>query len=129
MLELVYLSIERENEKPVVYAWYYETGYEFSFSEQTLQYPLKLSSLGKREFIVKRGEFSIYSILKNPYMLMIGVSLAMIILVPKLQSMLDPEELEASNQMFAKPHTESVDFSATLAQMTTGTKPKQSIKK
>ncbi|PVU96764.1 hypothetical protein BB559_002272 [Furculomyces boomerangus] len=119
------LKIEIKDEKAVVSAWYYEPGYEYSLEAKSLPFPLKISALQKRIFIMEREGFNILGMFKNPYMLMVGVSMVIIFFVPKLQESMTEEEIEVSNQMFAKTKPKPIDFSNTLAQMTSGATKKQ----
>ncbi|CAN6620787.1 hypothetical protein TRVA0_008S01266 [Trichomonascus vanleenenianus] len=48
----------------------------------------------RTEYLMKREEFSVFSMLKSPMMLMSLVSLVMVFLLPKLTENMDPEALK-----------------------------------
>lgn len=62
--------------------------------KQFAKYPLVLTSIAKYEYFEPRRGFSIFSILKNPMFLMMGVSAILMLWMPKMMEGLDPEERE-----------------------------------
>jgi hypothetical protein len=67
-------------------------------SEGTLDIPMTIEPVGEHEYFVKREGFNVASMLMNPYMLMMGFSLVMMLVLPKMMSSLDPEALEEINK-------------------------------
>ncbi|KAJ1857907.1 hypothetical protein GGH12_002973 [Coemansia sp. RSA 1822] len=77
-----------------VAARYVQIGSEWSEDAPVLAYPLKIEASAKYDFFTPRQGFSIITMFSNPYMLMVGASLAAIFIMPKLQANLDPEALK-----------------------------------
>lgn len=70
---------------------------------QTLAYPLNLVPLGPMKFIEERPGFQIFSLLKNPMVLMIGVTLLMTVLLPKLMTADAMKELQTNQPQTNQP--------------------------
>ncbi|KAI8055113.1 hypothetical protein BDF22DRAFT_675476 [Syncephalis plumigaleata] len=75
-----------------------DTGLEWSTVGLEQPYPLLLAPLAKREFFTKREGFSIIGLFANPYMLMMGFSVIMLVVMPKMMKSMDPEALEEMQQ-------------------------------
>ncbi|PVV04889.1 hypothetical protein BB560_000601 [Smittium megazygosporum] len=99
------LDISKKGEKAVVSAWYFQTGYEVNTNDRSLPFPLSLSPLSKREFIKAREKFNILKMLKSPYMLMVGFSIVMMFILPKLQAAVKEEEELSKLEAQAKTKT------------------------
>ncbi|RKP08257.1 hypothetical protein THASP1DRAFT_23714 [Thamnocephalis sphaerospora] len=96
----VKLSIENGAVQATVSA----TGAEWGSPGAGLPYPLTLSPLAQREFFAKREGFNIMSLFANPYMLMMGFSVIMLVVMPKMMKNMDPEALQEMQQNQADLH-------------------------
>jgi len=56
--------------------------------------PITLYALARLEYFEKRQGFSIFSLFKNPMVMMMGVSVVMMLLTPKMMEGMEPEEKE-----------------------------------
>ena len=63
-------------------------------NKQPIGHPLVLTATATYEYFEKRPGFSIFSLLKNPMLLMMVFSVGMMFLMPKMMENLDPEEQE-----------------------------------
>jgi len=59
-----------------------------------LPYPLKLEPDRIMDYFMVREGFQIMSLLKNPMLIMLGVTLIMTLVLPKMMSSIDPEALQ-----------------------------------
>ncbi|KAI9595598.1 hypothetical protein BDF19DRAFT_440980 [Syncephalis fuscata] len=82
----------------VVYPSVTEVGADWSSAGPELPYPLLLVPRGKRQFFTKREGFSILGLFANPYMLMMGFSVIMLVVMPKMMKSMDPEALQEMQQ-------------------------------
>ncbi|KAJ1834278.1 hypothetical protein LPJ63_002066 [Coemansia sp. RSA 2711] len=89
----VHIATSEEGRASVA-ARYVQIGTEWSEDAPVLAYPLKIEASAKYDFFTPRQGFSIVAMFSNPYMLMVGASLAAIFIMPKLQANLDPETLK-----------------------------------
>lgn len=60
----------------------------------TIPYPLMLTPIHSFDYFQIREGFQIGSILKNPMLIMMGVTLLMTLAIPKMMGNLDPEALQ-----------------------------------
>jgi len=58
-----------------------------------MTYPLRIEPEGINQYFMIREGFSIMSLLKNPMLIMMGVTLAFTFLIPKMMASIDPEAL------------------------------------
>ncbi|PRP89262.1 hypothetical protein PROFUN_02136 [Planoprotostelium fungivorum] len=77
---------------------------------QTIPHPLRITAEGRADYFTPREGFEVMSLLKNPMMLMMGVTLGMTWVVPKIMGSLDEEALEelqggANRQQLEEPPT------------------------
>ncbi|KAJ1982232.1 hypothetical protein H4R33_005079 [Dimargaris cristalligena] len=91
-----------------------------STNAKIVKHPLEISPLVKMDFFTPRESFNILSMFASPYMLMMGVTVLMMFVMPKLQAGLDPEgkqELEAETSKMHKQMNslQTPDFAASLA--------------
>lgn len=71
-----------------------------SHSRQPLPFPLPLEPLvTKQTFFEKREGFQWSSYLMNPMVLMMGVSLLLMVVFPKMMANMDPEQLAEMKEM------------------------------
>jgi hypothetical protein len=61
-------------------------------SKQVVPYPLVVYARGTYQYFEIKKGFSIFSMLKNPMVLMMLFSVGMMVLMPKMMEGLDPEE-------------------------------------
>eukprot|EP00922_Rhytidocystis_sp_ex-Travisia-forbesii_P012605 GHVS01018993.1.p1 GENE.GHVS01018993.1~~GHVS01018993.1.p1 ORF type:complete len:255 (-),score=30.19 GHVS01018993.1:119-883(-) len=64
----------------------------------TVMYPLKLTPASQQSYFMKREEFNVLALVKNPMMLIGLVCMGLMVLLPKVQSSLDPEALQEMSQ-------------------------------
>ena len=69
--------------------------------KQAIPHPLELTAHASYEYYEPRQGFSIFSILKNPMLLMMIVSVGMMVLMPKMMEGLDPEQKEQMQKQMA----------------------------
>ena len=69
--------------------------------KQAIPHPLELTAHASYEYYEPRQGFSILSILKNPMLLMMIVSVGMMVLMPKMMEGLDPEQKEQMQKQMA----------------------------
>jgi len=68
--------------------------FKFGYELSPISYPLRLEPEFLNSYFMVREGFSIGSLIRNPMMIMLGVTLLMTVLVPKMMSNLDPEALQ-----------------------------------
>ncbi|KAJ1921593.1 hypothetical protein H4219_000631 [Mycoemilia scoparia] len=117
------LDITSKDGKAIVAPRFTQQGHEWTPNVPTVDYPLVLSALGKYEFIIPREGFNVIGMLMNPYMMMVGFSLIMIFVLPKLQANMDPEALETSNKQYQ--NMAQTDISESITNFLMGGKPEQ----
>jgi len=64
-----------------------------------LSYPLVLRPISPANYFIPRPTYSITSMLKQPMVLMMGVTLLIVIVFPKLLANMDPAEMEEMKKM------------------------------
>ncbi|KAG0380111.1 hypothetical protein BGX24_010141 [Mortierella sp. AD032] len=98
-------------------------GYDWSNNDNPLQLPITLVPRGPTSFFIPREGFKISSLFANPMMLMMGFSVLMLFVMPKMMAGMDAEQMEEMQGMqedMQMPSFEMPDISATLAKFTTG---------
>ncbi|KAG0014094.1 hypothetical protein BGZ80_010655 [Entomortierella chlamydospora] len=98
-------------------------GTDWSNNDNALQLPLVLTPRAPVSYFVPREGFKISHLFANPMMLMMGFSLLMLFVMPKLMANMDPEAMEEMQGMqdaAQMPNFEMPDISATLAKFSTG---------
>ncbi|KAJ3212899.1 ER membrane protein complex subunit 7 [Dinochytrium kinnereticum] len=81
-----------------------------------MELPLELPCRGQFQYFMAREGFDIWSIFANPMMLMMGGSLIMFFVLPKMMSGLDPETLkEMQQRQKEQKKVELPDISQNLA--------------
>ncbi|ORX98970.1 hypothetical protein K493DRAFT_313391 [Basidiobolus meristosporus CBS 931.73] len=73
---------------------YYLPNSEWEYKGSIVPYPLKIVPFKKIDYFMVREGFSIASLFANPMMLMMGVSVVMMFLLPKMMDNIDPEALK-----------------------------------
>jgi len=74
-------------------------------NKQSLSYPIVLTAHGPTWYFEKREEFGIQTLLKNPMMFMVIITLGMIVVFPKMMKNMDPEMMkEMQEQMEKSPN-------------------------
>ncbi|CAI2186527.1 3840_t:CDS:2, partial [Funneliformis geosporum] len=92
------------------------TGSEWSNNGPALQYPLELSARSPSDYFVVREGFSITSLFANPYIIMMGFSVVILFIMPKMMANLDQDALkELQENQTQNPLAEMPDISSTLA--------------
>jgi len=59
-----------------------------------LSYPLNIKPIGKAVYFVDRQPYNFSSILKNPMMIMVGITMLLTFVMPKMMANMDPEALK-----------------------------------
>ncbi|KAF9131363.1 hypothetical protein BGW39_001871 [Mortierella sp. 14UC] len=98
-------------------------GFDWSNNDNPLQFPLTLVPRGPTSFFIPREGFKISSLFANPMMLMMGFSVLMLFVMPKMMANMDAEQMDEMQGMqedMQMPSFEMPDISATLAKFTTG---------
>ncbi|KAF9214821.1 hypothetical protein BGZ59_002881 [Podila verticillata] len=97
-------------------------GADWSNNDNQLQFPLTLTPRAAASFFIPREGFKISHLFANPMMLMMGFSVLMLFVMPKLLSNMDPEAMEEMQGQDAPqmPNFEMPDIAATLAKFSTG---------
>ncbi|CAG8535498.1 7233_t:CDS:2 [Funneliformis mosseae] len=92
------------------------TGSEWSYNGPALQYPLELSARSTADYFLAREGFSITSLFANPYIIMMGFSVVILFIMPKMMANLDQDALkELQENQAQNPLAEMPDISTTLA--------------
>ncbi|KAG0296469.1 hypothetical protein BGZ96_009422 [Linnemannia gamsii] len=98
-------------------------GYDWSNNDNPLQLPLTIVPRAAITYFIPREGFKLSSLFANPMMLMMGASVLMLFVMPKLMANMDPEAMEEMQGMqddMQMPSFEMPDISATLAKFSTG---------
>jgi len=98
-------------------------GFDWSNNDSPLQLPLTLVPRAPTAFFIPREGFKISSLFANPMMLMMGASVLMLFVMPKLMANMDAEsmqEMQGMQEDMQMPSFEMPDISATLAKFSTG---------
>ncbi|KAF9910600.1 hypothetical protein EC991_006159 [Linnemannia zychae] len=98
-------------------------GFDWSNNDNPLQLPLTLVPRAPSSYFIPREGFKISSLFANPMMLMMGFSVIMLFVMPKMMANMDTEQMEEIQGMqedMQMPSFEMPDISATLAKFTTG---------
>lgn len=94
---------------------------EYSFPgapKQVAVHPLILKAHATYEYFEKRPGFSVFSILGNPMMLMMVVSVGLMMLMPKMMEGLEPEEREKMKKQMEMQKDPSKMLSQILGDLT-----------
>jgi len=137
------VQLEEGGEEGIVRAWETYRGNDWnnkgevvSVKEGSKGRGFEVRAIGGKNYFMERPQFSVFSILKNPMILMAVVSLGLMVGMPKLMDSMDPEmraEFEEqrknsalnsvmSGQASAENPLSNFDMAAYLA----GSKPKES---
>ncbi|CAO3574288.1 unnamed protein product [Mortierella alpina] len=98
-------------------------GADWSNNDHALPLPLSLTPRGPTSYFIPREGFKVSHLFANPMMLMMGFSVLMLFLMPKLMANMDPEameEMQGMQEATQMPTFEMPDISATLAKFSTG---------
>ncbi|GBB91874.1 hypothetical protein RclHR1_01930016 [Rhizophagus clarus] len=96
-------------------------GSEWSNTGPSLQYPLELPARSASEYFMVRDGFSIASLFANPYIIMMGFSVLLLFIMPKMMANMDPDALkELQENQAQNPLAEMPDISTTLANFMSG---------
>ncbi|KAF9097156.1 hypothetical protein BGX29_003866 [Mortierella sp. GBA35] len=98
-------------------------GFDWSNNDNPLQLPLTLVPRTPISYFIPREGFKISHLFANPMMLMMGGSVLMLFVMPKLMANMDPEAMEEMQGMqdaAQMPNFEMPDIAATLAKFSTG---------
>lgn len=96
-------------------------GSEWSNTGPSLQYPLELSARSTSEYFMVRDGFSIASLFANPYIIMMGFSVLLLFIMPKMMANMDPDALrELQENQTQNPLAEMPDLSSTIANFMSG---------
>ncbi|KAG0234650.1 hypothetical protein BGX31_004498 [Mortierella sp. GBA43] len=98
-------------------------GADWSNNDNIVQYPFLLVPRAPATFFIPREGFKISYLFANPMMLMMGFSVLMLFLMPKLMANMDPaalEEMQGMQDATQMPSFEMPDISATLAKFSAG---------
>lgn len=117
----IQLLEETMNTEPPKCLEYYYPG----ATKQPAAYPLVLNAIATYDYFEKRQGFSIFSILKNPMVLMMGFSAILMFAMPKMMEGLEPEEKERMQKQMAMQN----DPSKMLGQLFGGGEPEPSPKR
>ncbi|KAL7537515.1 hypothetical protein ACHAXR_009802 [Thalassiosira sp. AJA248-18] len=92
--------------------------------KQAIPHPLELTAHASYEYYEPRQGFSIFSILKNPMLLMMIVSVGGMVMMPKMMEGLDPEQKEQMQKQMAMQQDPSKMLTQMFHDMTgTGEEP------
>ncbi|KAG0046077.1 hypothetical protein BGZ83_008726 [Gryganskiella cystojenkinii] len=98
-------------------------GSDWSNNDNALQFPITFVPRAPSSYFVPREGFQIKHLFANPMMLMMGFSVIMLFLMPKLMANMDPEamqEMQGMQEATQMPAFEMPDIAATLAKFSTG---------
>ncbi|CAG8519707.1 7564_t:CDS:2, partial [Paraglomus occultum] len=85
-----------------------------------LLYPLELKARTMADYFSPRESFSIASLFANPLIIMMGVSIVLLVVMPKMMEGLDPEALKELQENQPQNSLEMPDISGALANFMTG---------
>ena len=63
-------------------------------AKRSISYPLRLVSPGRKQYFEQREAVGLHTLLKNPMLLMVGVTGLMVLVLPKLMENMDPDEVK-----------------------------------
>ncbi|KAG0316004.1 hypothetical protein BGZ99_007133 [Dissophora globulifera] len=98
-------------------------GADWSNDNNIVQLPLALTPRAATEYFIAREGFKLQHLFANPMMLMMGFSVVMLFIMPKLMANMDPEameEIQGMQESTQMPAFEMPDIAATLAKFSTG---------
>ncbi|KAJ1913525.1 hypothetical protein IWQ60_009169 [Tieghemiomyces parasiticus] len=87
---------------------------------KVVRHPLQVQAMGKMDFFTPREGFNIIGMFTSPYMLMMGVTVLLMFVMPKLQASMDPESQKEWEEEKGKLQTQmnslqAPDVAASLA--------------
>ena len=85
---------------------------------KAIKYPLVLSPKGTYQYFETKRGFSIFSLLKNPMVLMMLFSVGMMVVMPKMMEGLDPEEKARMKQQMEAQKDPTQMFSQMWGEIT-----------
>ncbi|KAF9183664.1 hypothetical protein BGZ51_003867 [Haplosporangium sp. Z 767] len=98
-------------------------GTDWSNNDYAMHLPLTLTPRATSSYFIPREGFKLSYLFANPMMLMMGFSVLMLFLMPKMMANMDPEamqEMQGMQEAAQMPSFEMPDISATLAKFSTG---------
>ncbi|KAG0260438.1 hypothetical protein BG011_001909 [Mortierella polycephala] len=98
-------------------------GTDWSNNDYAMPLPLTLTPRAASSYFIPREGFKLSYLFANPMMLMMGFSVLMLFLMPKMMANMDPEamqEMQGMQDAAQMPSFEMPDISATLAKFSTG---------
>ncbi|KAJ1956284.1 hypothetical protein IWQ62_005335 [Dispira parvispora] len=112
-------------DQPTILAMPLIPGQEWSSDGKVVKHPLELAAVAKMVFFTPREGFNLLGMLTSPYILMMGFTLVMLFVMPKLQANMDPEsaeewEEEKSRMQKQIGNLQAPDVAASLASWMTG---------
>ena len=122
--------LEDEMENPKCLEYFYPGA-----KKHPVTHPLELKALATYEYFEERKGFSIMSILKNPMIMMMLVSVGLMFMMPKMMEGLDPEEREQMKKQMEMQQNPSAMLGQIFGDLTGGnqeeakTKSTKKIKK
>ncbi|KAG0365482.1 hypothetical protein BC939DRAFT_470784 [Gamsiella multidivaricata] len=104
-------------------AYLVSLGTDWSNNDNVLQIPLTLNPRAPASYFIPREGFKLSHLFANPMMLMMGFSVLMLFIMPKLMANMDSEameEMQGMQEATQMPNFEMPDIAATLAKFSTG---------
>jgi ER membrane protein complex subunit 7 len=86
--------------------------------KKVIKYPLVIFAKGTYQYFEQKKGFSIFSMLKNPMVLMMVFSVGMMVVMPKLMEGLDPEEKARMKQQMENQKDPTQMFSQMFGELT-----------
>jgi ER membrane protein complex subunit 7 len=87
-------------------------------TKRVIPYPLVVYARGTYQYFEMKKGFSIFSILKNPMVLMMVFSVGMMVVMPKMMEGLDPEEKARMKQQMEAQNDPTKMFSQMFGELT-----------
>ncbi|GJJ72133.1 ER membrane protein complex subunit 7 [Entomortierella parvispora] len=104
-------------------AYIVSIGADWSNNDNAITFPITLVPRAPAMYFIPREGFQIKHLFANPMMLMMGFSVIMLFVMPKLMANMDPEamqEMQGMQEAAQMPAFEMPDISASLAKFSTG---------
>ncbi|KAJ1655511.1 hypothetical protein IWQ61_004744 [Dispira simplex] len=124
-IQLQIQSAAASKDQPTILAMPVMPGQEWSSGGKIVKHPLELAAVAKMVFFTPREGFNLMGMLASPYILMMGFTLVMLFVMPKLQANMDlenSEEWEEEKLRMQKQigNLQAPDVAASLASWMTG---------